>query len=84
MDGIELYKKNMDSIGLVIFDYLMPSMTGLEVFNKLKTIKPDIKVILTTGFAKDLIKTKEVRILEIMTKPINYDYFFEKIASIMN
>ncbi len=83
-EGIELFKKNKDKISLVILDYLMPELTGLEVFRRLKKINPKINAILVTGFAKDAIKSKDIGIIEIMSKPLDYNCFFNKIASVIN
>lgn len=47
---VELFNNNKDKISLVILDMTMPYMDGSEVFKQLKTIKPDVKVILMSGY----------------------------------
>ncbi len=47
---VELFNNNKDKISLVILDMTMPYMDGSEVFKQLKSIKPDVKVILTSGY----------------------------------
>lgn len=83
LDGITKFKENKQLINLVVLDYLMPEMTGLEVFRILKEIEDDIKVILVTGYAKDAIKSKDIGIIDIMSKPLNYGNFLSKIYSII-
>lgn len=52
-DGINLFRTMKDRISLVILDMIMPKMGGSEVFQALKTIKPDIKIILCSGYSHE-------------------------------
>ncbi len=47
---VDIFKKNKDNISLVLLDMTMPYMDGSEVFKQLKNIKPDVQVILTSGY----------------------------------
>lgn len=51
-EAIEIYKNNFSEIALVILDLNMPGMGGMEVFQELKTINPDVKVLISTGYGK--------------------------------
>jgi PAS domain S-box-containing protein len=50
-EAIDTYSKNKEKIDLVILDMIMPEMGGGETFDRLKEINPDIKVILSSGYA---------------------------------
>lgn len=50
-EGIRLFRDKAEKISLVLLDMIMPKMMGNEVFNILKTIKPDVKVILCSGYS---------------------------------
>ncbi|MBN1932012.1 MAG: response regulator [Desulfobacterales bacterium] len=50
-DAIEAYKKHCSNIGLVILDMVMPNMGGKEVYERLKKINPEIKVLLSSGYS---------------------------------
>ena len=52
-EAIEIYKKHGDNIDLVLLDIIMPCMKGGEVFDRLKEINPDIKVLLSSGYSID-------------------------------
>jgi PAS domain S-box-containing protein len=52
-EAIEVYKKHRDTIDLVLLDIIMPNMKGGEVFDRLKEISPDIKVLLSSGYSID-------------------------------
>jgi PAS domain S-box-containing protein len=48
--ALELFKSKQDDISLVITDMTMPGMDGLQLFNELKTLNPNVKVIMLTGY----------------------------------
>ena len=50
-EAIELYQKNQDEIDIVILDMIMPNMSGGEVYDRMKEINPDIKVLLSSGYS---------------------------------
>jgi len=52
-EAIEVYKKHQEIIDLVLLDIIMPNMKGGEVFDRLKKINPDIKVLLSSGYSID-------------------------------
>ena len=52
-DAINLYKDYNDRINLVLLDMVMPEIDGREVFNRIKEINPDIKVLLLSGQSLD-------------------------------
>ncbi len=49
-EAVELYAKQRDQIDLVILDLLMPNMGGGEVFDRLKTIRSNVRVLLCSGY----------------------------------
>ncbi len=50
-EAMEIFKAEPDRFDLVISDMTMPKMTGVELARDLMQIKPDIPVILCTGFS---------------------------------
>ncbi len=52
LKGVEKFEKS-SSIDLIILDMNMPRMSGKETFFKLKQIKPDVKIIVSTGYTLD-------------------------------
>lgn len=49
-EAIKLFMKNASDIACVILDLTMPQMDGKECFVELKRIRPDIPVILSSGY----------------------------------
>jgi PAS domain S-box-containing protein len=60
---------------IVITDIKMPGMSGLDVLEKIKKIKPATEVIITTGFAdiKHAVKALQYDASDFISKPIDDD-----------
>jgi CheY-like chemotaxis protein len=51
IEALELFQSQPDRVDLVITDMTLPKMTGLQLIRELKKIRPDIPIILCTGFS---------------------------------
>ena len=72
IEALEAFRANSDKYDLVITDYTMPNMTGIELTKKLLRLRPDIPIILCTGFSEQINeeKAKEKGIRAFLMKPI--------------
>ncbi|MGA7144134.1 MAG: PAS domain S-box protein [Desulfobacterales bacterium] len=52
-EAIEIYKKHLKEISLVIIDMIMPDLNGGETYDELKKINSDVKVLLASGYSLD-------------------------------
>ena len=50
--ALEVFKQLHDQVALVILDFTLPIMDGSEVFEELRKIKPNVAVMLSSGFAE--------------------------------
>jgi CheY-like chemotaxis protein len=72
IDALETFSAEPGRFDLVITDYAMPNMTGKELAQALMAVKPDIPVILCTGFSEniDAESAKSMGIKEFVMKPV--------------
>ncbi|RPJ78666.1 MAG: response regulator, partial [Deltaproteobacteria bacterium] len=72
MDALELFRSKPDFFDLVITDMTMPNMTGERLATELMNIRPNIPVILCTGYSKQITddSAKEMGIKAFVYKPI--------------
>jgi len=52
-EAIQIYRANKDDIAMVILDMIMPDMGGRETYKELRSIKNDVKVLLSSGYSID-------------------------------
>jgi PAS domain S-box-containing protein len=72
IDALDTFRSEASSFCLLITDQTMPQMTGIDLAQEFKRIRPDIPVILCTGFS-ELITPQEAKKLgidELIMKPI--------------
>ena len=72
-DSIEKFIENQDRIHLVLLDMIMPKKSGKEVYDEIKRIKPNVKVIFVSGYTADRID-KESMVGE------NVDFLFKPVS----
>jgi len=72
VEALELFRAKPESFDLVITDMTMPNMTGDKLAQELMGIRPDIPVILCTGFSERITeeKAKALGIREFVLKPL--------------
>jgi len=85
-EAIEICKKNMDKIDMVMLDIIMPVMDGGETYDKLKGINPDIKVLLSSGYG---INGQATEILNrgcngFIQKPFDMKTLSKKIRNVLD
>ncbi|MEN3340431.1 MAG: hypothetical protein V7647_4107 [Acidobacteriota bacterium] len=54
-EGIRAAQEQGDSIDLVITDVVMPGMGGREMFTRLLAVRPDMKILFTSGYTDEVI-----------------------------
>ena len=72
-EAFGLFAEAAQDYDLLITDLTMPELTGVELSNRLKAIRPDLPVILITGYSEVLSKetAKQAGVDEYCTKPIS-------------
>lgn len=85
IEAFEIFQKLPDRFDIIITDYAMPKMTGLQLIRKIRSISPDIPVIISTGYSKTVQQQKiaSLGIGEIIMKPIELDYIANSIRRLL-
>ena len=71
MTAVQVVKARPDRIAAVLLDLVMPGMAGSETFRALTEVRPDLPVIVCTGYAADAHIDVDVkrRIAGLVQKP---------------
>lgn len=51
--ALDMYKAHQDEVALVILDMIMPGLSGGAVYDRLKVINHDVRVLLSSGYSID-------------------------------
>ncbi|MHA2364470.1 MAG: response regulator [Candidatus Hodarchaeales archaeon] len=69
-EGLKEFKVTYSQIDVVILDLSLPDLAGIEVFQKLNEIDPNVKIIISTGLSERKIdKTILANSTGILKKP---------------
>jgi len=66
---------------VIVMDLMMPEMAGLEALKALKDLKPELQIILLTGYATREIETAALKLgaVDLIEKPADIERLLEKI-----
>ncbi|GAG28359.1 unnamed protein product, partial [marine sediment metagenome] len=84
--ALELYTTNKEKIDMAILDMIMPDMGGGEVYDRMKELEPDVKVLLSSGYSTDG-QAKEIMLRGckgFIQKPFNMKELAQKIREILD
>jgi CheY-like chemotaxis protein len=72
VEALELFRHKPDAFDLVLTDQTMPNMTGDQLAVELLAIRPDLPIILCTGYSSvmDPDKARELGIRAFLLKPV--------------
>ena len=85
-EALEQFSQQPNTFDLVIADLTMPDLTGLELAEAIMGLRPDIPVILCTGFADPAMaeKARKMGIAEVIKKPFGVQDFAESIRRVLD
>ncbi len=71
--ALEWFTQHPDKVDLVLTDLTMPHLTGTELAKKILTAKPQLPVILCTGYSKAMnaAKAEAIGIQKFLAKPVD-------------
>ncbi len=80
-EALDLMRANPAQFDLVITDLTMPEMNGLELAAELHTLRPDLPIILASGYsaALDRATLHAANISELLEKPISDEKLAEAV-----
>ncbi|MCJ7816726.1 MAG: response regulator [Candidatus Aenigmarchaeota archaeon] len=86
--GLRALKEiNLDGFKLLIFDIMMPDMSGWDLFSRIAKIKPDYKVVFLSvlEISKERIKElKDAGVKDYIRKPFDRNDFVARVKKAIN
>ncbi len=83
-DAIEKFKNANPRPGVVIIDYRLPSMSGLQLMREVLAIEPDTKVIFVSGDDSIQQESIDAGAEVFLKKPTSIKTITETVTHLMN
>ena len=85
-EALKLFKSKPDDFDMLITDQSMPDLSGVEMAIEFLKIRPDIPIILCTGYSSKISaeEAKKIGIKEFMMKPLHRKLLAATIRKILD
>ncbi|MHB8883125.1 MAG: PAS domain-containing protein [Thermodesulfovibrionales bacterium] len=85
-DALDKFRKNSDSIKLLLFDIIMPIKTGKEAYDEIRALRPDLKVIFSSGYAPEALRERGLLgdNASIIFKPVSPSELLKKVRCLLD
>lgn len=72
IDALRLFRNDPQGVDLVLTDQTMPELSGVELARALLACRPDIPIVLSTGYSNaiDEDRVRQIGIRRFLTKPV--------------
>jgi len=86
LEALETFQNQPNQFDVVITDQTMPGMTGIDLARRMLQIRPDIPIILCTGYSSIISeeKAKSFGIKEFALKPVGKKDIAMLIRKVLN
>jgi two-component system cell cycle sensor histidine kinase/response regulator CckA len=84
-EGLQIAKKHSGDIDLLMTDVVLPGINGMEVSERLKAIRPLVRVLFVSGYTADVIARRGVLNpgVSLLHKPFTADGLALKIRDML-
>jgi DNA-binding NtrC family response regulator len=79
--ALDVFREDPGRFDMLITDQIMPGMTGLELTREVRRIRPDLPVIMCTGYSKTVSEEDiaDAGVREMLMKPVALRQLAESI-----
>jgi CheY-like chemotaxis protein len=83
--ALEAFSARPDEFDLIITDYTMPNLTGMDLAKEVRRIRPDMPILLCTGFSENITpdSVKELG-MDLLMKPYGLSQVSEAVRNILD
>jgi two-component system cell cycle sensor histidine kinase/response regulator CckA len=85
-EGLALFGMHHQEIALVIIDMIMPKLGGLETFELMREMVPEVKTMLSTGYShsEKVQKILDSGVMDFIKKPYNVHELLIKVRHVLD
>jgi len=85
-EALARFRLTPQDFDLIITDWAMPGMSGTELVSAMKEVRPDIPMLLMSGFVGALVEetAKMMGIGEVLVKPVNPELLAQAVDLVLS
>ena len=86
LDAVNHYRDSWREIDIVILDLILPEMSGYDTFKEIRSINPQARVLLSSGYTVDgeARELLQMGALDFIKKPYEAAELVNKVAEIVS
>ncbi len=83
--ALEHFHEHPDDFDLVVTDQVMPGLTGVEIAQSILKLRPDLPILLITGYSEKISAENAASfgLSGFFPKPINEILFLERVSALV-
>ena len=83
--ALEYFKAHPDDFDLIVTDQIMPGLTGVEIAQSMLELRPDLPILLITGYSEKISadNAESFGLSGFFPKPINENLFLDKVSNLV-
>ena len=81
-EAIEKYKEFQEPPDVILMDYRMPCVNGIDATKEILKINPDCKIIFVSADYSIMKKVYEFGAIDFLEKPIKFDHLLKALNRI--
>ncbi len=85
-DAVKKFSEHQDRVRLLLFDLIMPVMSGKDAYDEIRKLRPDIKVIFASGYDPDQVRQKALlaQNVPVVYKPVPMAVLLKKMREVLD
>lgn len=86
VEALDVFAHEAEAIDVVVLDLIMPRMDGRQTYLAMRRLRPDVAVLLTTGFAlnDEAQAVLDLGVREFLAKPYDLETLGEAVARLVS
>jgi two-component system cell cycle sensor histidine kinase/response regulator CckA len=82
--AIDLISRTEATVDLVLTDIIMNGMSGRELALRLSIERPNVRLLLMSGYSPDTMRLKDGEIAKFLRKPISIELLRERVTQALS
>jgi CheY-like chemotaxis protein len=74
-EAVACFERCGGAIDLVLMDVIMPVMNGMDAYRRLRRLRPDVRVIFSSGYTGEILQQEGIdsNNIRLLQKPVSPD-----------